>query len=286
MLIEMLSCSSFETAQYPSPTTTLKLTDDISKTSSPTDIFTPYPTKTLVPLATLQPTQAKDMLRRLLSEQELCNSPCFWKITPNQTTLGEAENVFNYLNIPLVHTFQNDRKDFYATDFGFESGVSVSIVIRVQNNLVDSLRTDIGLVNYKGSVAEQEWLAFSPKTILAQYGTPSRVEFYLSRGPQANSSIPDISYNMTVYFDSLDLIIEYISGKTKDNDLIRSCPLIDRIDNISVWLGENADHAPSKNGVPLETATSLTLEQFYSLMLQEPDTACFDLSRDAVLLNP
>jgi hypothetical protein len=272
--------------QTPSLESTIQLVVTPIFTYSATPTLTPLPTMTLTPLPTVGPTQAKNTLLQLLMKQEPCQSPCFWGITPNQTTIGEAQNIFNRLDLKLNNTLQKEEKDYYATDFGFGSGASVSIVLRVQNGLVDSIRTDIGLANYKSVPPVREWLAFSPETILPQYGTPTRVEFQITAPPCDDPSACTVFYVMIIYFDKPDLFVEYDSKLINDEKIIKVCPLLDQYDGVSIWLGKNADNVPTNAGVSLEKATSLTIEQFYTLMLQKPKAACFDLSRDAVMLKP
>jgi hypothetical protein len=242
---------------------------------------TPEPTVPITPFITLKPNEAKSALQRLLIQQEFCRPPCFWGIAPNHTTLKEAQNIFAYFGIPLSQTNQTNGKDYFATDFGLQSGLSVSIVLGVQSDLVDSLRTNIGLANYTSSPAVREWLAFSPETILTQYGIPTYVEFGLAVAPNDQPSSNSISYAMILYFDSYDLVIEYDSKLIKDEKVIKVCPLIDSFDGIWVWSGKNAENMPTRQGISLEEAAVLTNQQFHDLMLQDPQNACIGLSRDA-----
>jgi hypothetical protein len=258
-----------------------------TNTPPATENITPLPTFTLTPLTTLGPTQAQEALQQLLRKQETCQSPCFWGIVPSKTALGEAQKIFNQLQIPLMHTLRKEQKDFYATGFSFKNGLGISIVFRVQNGLIDSLNMGIGLANDKASPAMREWLAFSPETMISQYGNPTYVEFSLPAAP-SNGASPYIFYVMTMYFDSSNLIVEYDSSLfSRDEKLIRVCPLVDKFDGVRVWLGKDADNSPIKVGVPLERAASLTIAQFSNLMLQgSKKTACFDLSKVAFFSTP
>lgn len=263
----------------PIPTKTIIDTPVVNLTETPTD--TPHPTQTLTPLPTLEPTLAMSTLRQLLLEQPFCQFPCFWGVEPTQTSLGEAQNIFASLGIPLTYTLREEDKDFYSTVFGLENGLAVSIVLRVHDGIVDSSKTGIGFANYNDFSNSKEWVAFSPETILAQYGPPTYVEFYLSSPPCGDSSCK-ISYSMTMYFDMYDLVVQYDSRLLEDQQTIEICPLSDEYEGVSAWLGKNAENVPTRRGVSLEKSTDLTLEQFYSSILQNPSTSCFDLSRDTI----
>lgn len=252
----------------------------------PTLTHTQLPTITITPLPTLEITQSKELLRQLLVKQEICQNPCFWYIEPEQTTLEEAQSIFKRLNLPLTKTLERGNYNFYATSFGFESGMSVSIVLVEQNTIVASIKTSIGLANYKESSSTREWLAFSPETVISQYGKPTHVEFNIGQIPSDGSTNKTIFYILTMYFDSYNLIVEYNSKLVENEKSIKVCPLIDEYDGVVLWLGKNTDHSPQRLSVSLENSTTLSLNQFQDLMIQQSEKACFDLSRDSVLSPP
>lgn len=280
----LASCTPTAIPMNPSNPTIqipMEMTETPSATILPTITYSPISLPTITFMPTLEPTQARDELRQLLAKHEYCQQPCFWGIKPNITTISEAQSIFNRLNIPLDHLIfkDNNGKDFYATDFGFRNGLSVVISLRVQNEIIDSFYTGIGLSNYKGFASQQDWLAFSPETIMGQYGIPTRVDFNIGIAPGAPPS-PTISYGMRIYLDSSDLIIQYDSKLLQDERIIKVCPLTDNYDGVAIWVGKDANHAPQKDGIPIDVATALTLEQFYNLMLHEKNKACFELLRD------
>jgi hypothetical protein len=233
------------------------------------------------PSPTLRETEASNRLQQLLKKQESCQSPCLWAITPGKTTLDDAQEILRSLGLPLIHTSEKPEEDSYATDFGFENGLSAAIVLTVRNGLIAVIQTNVGLINYTGSSLVRDWLAFSPDVILEQYGVPDRVDFHVSTPPYGGTSVPTISYTMAIYFEEIDLILEYDSVPVRDEEFIKICPLVDKFSGVGAWLGKDPENAPGKTGVTLQDAASLAPEQFYELMLQEPETACFNLSRAA-----
>ena len=82
-----------------------------------------------------------------------------------------------------------------------------------------------------------------------------------------------------MYFDTSDLIVFY-SGI--DISLKQFCPLSAPFDVVDLWLGHKTFKYSvySVETVPLEKATSLTLEQFSQLMTGDPQKACFSFSED------
>lgn len=230
-------------------------------------------TATIIPPTTLEPEKAEDFILNLLQEPD-CFAPCFLGIIPEKTTLGEANNIFTRLGLELIHTNTRNNEDFYALIYDFTSGLRISPVLKIQDDIVKSVDVGINPEKYQVDVPRQ-WLAYSPETLIIRYGTPSRVEFFVGRGA------PSISYTMVIYFDAVDLIVEYSSYDIDFNtDSFRICPLTDQSDGVHIWMGQNPRHPPL-NAVPLVEATTMTIEEFSKLMTGNPENACFNLKEEA-----
>jgi hypothetical protein len=213
-----------------------------------------------------------------------CSSTCFWGIIPDQTTLSEAQNFFYYLGHPLLGTLRQGDKVFYGSLLGPGNGLAVSVVLKVQNELISGVNVGIGLANYRGPSLPREWLAYSPETLLLQYGLPSRVMVGLPTYPtDPASSDPGRLYVLTMFFDSENLIVEYYQRRGTSNPYY-VCPLTDQFDGIGLWFGVSPEHPPS-GGVSLEEATFLTIEQFYELLTRPAETPCFYLKLESLSLD-
>lgn len=235
-----------------------------------TSTFTPTETATLP--ATLESEQAKETIRTLLQDSVDCEAPCFWGITPRQTTLSEAINIFTHLGLQVESTiFQG--KDFYGIEHEFDNGLSISITLTIQDDFVKNLRVDM-LPEKSSAGVPRMWSAYSPETLINRYGPPSKVDFFLDWGP--NSLI-----EMDMYFDTVDLIVSYggynIIPRQKSSP--HFCPLTAQFDSVRVWMGKDPYEPPSEL-VPLEKATSMTLEDFSDLMKGNPNKACFILDAE------
>lgn len=231
-------------------------------------------TSTLIPIPTLEAEQAEETTRALLQEQVDCPAPCFWGIIPGQTSLEEAVNIFTHLGLTLQFANERDNKKFYEVIYDYQSGLSISPLLTVQDGLVKNLRIYITPEKPKAGVP-REWLAYSPETLITRYGVPSRVEFFLGRGE------PTTDFAMVIYLDAVDLIVQY--GGTDLFTPITSlsvCPPTAQFDGVYLWLGKSPEHPPG-HGVPLEEATSLTLEEFAERMTGDPESTCLELKDDA-----
>lgn len=239
-----------------------------------TSTFTPAPTSTATLPATLEPEQAKETIRSLLQEPVDCEAPCFWGITPGQTTLEEAINIFTHLGFQVKSTTYQG-KDFYGIEYDFDDGLSISVILTIQNEIVENLRIKMHPEKQKPG-ATREWLAYSPEILIQRYGSPSRVEFSLGR-------VDNPSHAMILYFESVKMIILYLGreeGFLNDKATLEVCPLINQFDYIEIWLGDDPQYPPLPE-VPLEEATSLKMEEFSNLMTGDPRKACFNLKEEA-----
>jgi len=236
---------------------------------SPTPTFTPTATVTPTLPATLEPEQAKETIRTLLQEPVDCEAPCFWGILPGKTTLEEATNTFVHLGLGLKFTTTLDDKDFYATIYNLGNGIEVSPVIEIQNNIVKGF--DVGINDTSPEGSPRKWSAYSLETLISRYGLPSRVDFALEWGPRS-------FVDMVMYFENAELIVEYtgydIMGGTRESPQI--CPLTDQFDSVRLWIGHDPQYPPP-SGIPLEDATSLTMEEFSKLITGAAKMACFNL---------
>lgn len=243
----------------------------ISPTSIPA--FTPTATVTPTLSTTLEPEQAKEIINTLLQEPVDCLAPCFWGIAPGQTTLDEAENIFTRLGLP-INSATLDNKEFYGIAYDFNDGLSIRVILTVQDEVVKNLR--VGINNTFQAESPRRWSAYSPETLISRYGSPSRVEFFLGR------VAPTPTHSMEMYFEQVKLIVQYIGINMLNVNLpkVEICPLTNQVDYIEIWMGDDPQYPPSPS-VPLEEAALLTLEEFSELMMGNPDTACFNLREEA-----
>lgn len=247
-----------------------------------TSTLFPTQTTTPTPPATLEPQQAEAALRKLLRESE-CLAPCFWGIIPGQSTASEVKSIFTHLGLPFEHTVEPGGKEFYALLHKFDGGLILSIGLELQDGIVKNIDMFFNPEKPEDPTAPREWLAYSLETLIKQFGVPSRVEFFGHIGHSSGSQ-PGLAYEMNLYFDTVNLIIEYLSAydyikSDPMADFVHICPLTDQFHYIRIWPGKNPDNPPLP-AFPVEDATSMTLKEFSALMTGEAEDACFDLSKE------
>lgn len=265
--------------------TKLPVTDTVFPTLTPTltvaETFSPTATQTL--LATLDPKSVKETAYPLLQDPMNCAAPCFWGITPGNTSMDKTRAFFGPLG--FIHregTDPNSGRDFYSVAYESNIDRDSYVTFYTSTSLVENIVVTPEITKQiEGS--PRDWIAFSPETLIKKFGEPSRVEFALDRGP-------NFVIVMIMYFYDIDLIALY-SGYNMIPDRPHSpqlCPLTAPFDHVRLWMGPNPPDPPLtgspdplEKGIPLEKATSLTIDQFTQLMLGDSQQACFVVNGDS-----
>jgi hypothetical protein len=212
--------------------------------------------------------------------------PCIWGIFPDTTTLDHAQLIFSHLGSPLIRTSQLGDQDFYESAFGpkngLENDLSFQIILTVEDAYVKNIRASISLANSVSIKTHDGWAAYSPKNVLKRYGPPSRIGFSISYPAESGSSTNAVWYDMTIYFDELDLIFEYSSDPLapllKEGETVNVCPDTDQFTGVNVWLGKEPIHPPIE-GLSFEKASTHSLGEFYNTLVT--NNGCFELNLEA-----
>jgi len=203
-------------------------------TISPTATWTPGP------LLSLEEQQV--ILDELISTNGGCEFPCWWGITPGETTWEEMRAFFNKRGIRI--RVEGDGSTLYAILALDETiysawGSGGVVVFRGQQGLVRSIQV-IGRVADAPSVQEivfsslNEYLAqFSLSRVLSTYGVPSQV--YVSGSGTCSHSDTTGPYNLWVEYADVGILFGY-SGYTVGNYAeYHVCPTRDGVNKIELW---------------------------------------------------
>ena len=260
--------------QHISPTATHPL-----QPVTPTAPSSPMPksSSTLTPLPKLSLEGQEQQLGLLLRTNGNCLSPCFWGIVPNQTTLLETQNFLAKIGLELT----SPSESLYALHFDYTTNLTGDVYFTVREEKIVGIK--FSLFQDNRFIQRNTWAAYTPENILGVYGVPSAIHFFLSYNHDV--STPENLYykiDMLFIYDDLNLIILYareVVGKA--NDFFRYCPGQIISPSIGIWIGKDAHHPPSYAGALLEDATSLSRQEFYQLITENPGTACIDLKAEA-----
>jgi hypothetical protein len=263
-------------AGSPSLATATQAGPSPSLTASPTLTQTPTSTPlaaTSTPPATLTPAQTEATLRTLLREPIDCAAPCFWGITPGQTSLDEAASIFAHLGLSGGPGTTVGNRPAYGTSYDFDNGLWINPVLVTEGNMVKASEITVRPEKEQAGVP-RAWLAYSPETLIERYGPPSKVEFAWEKGIGTSETV----YYMTMYFDAVDLVAEYKSDLEFRLSPFKACPLTDQFRFVDLWMAEGP-HDPPDWRTPLETATPMTMDELAALLTGDPSNACIELKK-------
>lgn len=234
----------------------------------------PSPSSTLTPIVTLIPVIAQETIQPLTRDPMNCAVPCFWGIIPGLTQFNGAKDFFTRLGfIPFEGIDSYTGREFYTIEYTSSNGLETSVSLWPINNIVENIMITPHISQLKAG-NPQEWIAYSQETLIRKFGEPSRVEIALDYGP-------NFVIVMNMYFDEALIRVRYSGYNMIPDrpDMPLVCPLTLPFDHVRIYMGKDPPNPPI-NGIPLEKATSITLEQFTQLMLGDPQKACFIVNGD------
>lgn len=285
LLLLISACAvSGDPTVTPSPSFTVTdrpATNTPSRTSAPTHEATITPRLTWTPLPTLAPDEAQALILALLRDETDCHLPCWFGVTPGETTWPEAYNFLNSIS-PHIKWRSNavPQQQFVQSDsFGIAANVPdyfnphgrLYTGFRVRDNIVTRIWADAGfslshLLDTYGKPSEV-WVRFNP------YGWWPK-EFYLGVYYQELYTFA-LFYNETstfsrygyVYgcFDEFSLGFNYLGLQlwASEQDQIMTWQ---DVDPFNVWATQ-----PS-----LEEAIGMDLETFYQTYKAPDQRPCFE----------
>jgi hypothetical protein len=231
--------------------------------------------------APLTQEEIQFQVEELMRNNSNCTAPCFWGIVPGRTDLLKSANIIFPLGTLELPIFDKNGYAFYNAYINYADKIKIDITVGEFQSIIENLKVNMSNISGK-PLSNFDYEAFSLNNILESYGTPSSIEFWLSTPTEFTTS-DSIAYNYRLYYVTKELVIEY-SGQqptSKFTDSLKVCPLKDKsIDKVVFNLGINANNFPS-SGIHPDNAISLATQEFTSLMVDDPEKACFSINSDA-----
>jgi hypothetical protein len=278
------------------PTDTPTVTETSTQSDTPVPSETPVPsqtgTPTSTPLPTLLPGEAKALIYELLQTNGGCELPCWWGITPGETTWKDTYNLISLMRATSNTSISlSDGRVFHGTG-GFDwypERIFNRISFYERDGIVDGIY--IRVEGYKDpSFFYKLWKNYSPVQIISTYGQPTQIRFNIF---YYGFDVP-FSYLWMIY-ENQGFFVRYYSralSQVNENGLTYLvCPTWQDI----VWeptlelymqspyhptpLEDSIKHLKNVNQLPgksIEDAAGISVEEFYELFLPGGEPACFE----------
>lgn len=252
---------------------------------TPTCTATPS-TVTSHPTLTVKEEQA--FVKEMLVTNGDCELPCWWGITPRQTTWQEVKERLGLYYGPGIsrpggiHLYEVNYGDLiYPSPPPY--GYHVHIEFTVQNGKVRSIGVGCSIV--RDTTPERfpiDWYRYSLDQVLTRHGAPSQIMLEFWPNPPG----PYYPYSLFVFYDQLGILIRY-GGSAIPGEPFRMCPELVEIEHLNLWLqspGEgpallelaNLDRAELAQLLTLEEATGMDIQTFYETFKKAGAAVCLE----------
>jgi hypothetical protein len=252
---------------FPNATNTLKIT------SVPSVTKTPAIAPSYTPLPTLSSDERERRILGLISSNNDCDLPCWWGITPGRTTFAEARNFFRQFNPHPYLQEEAPNKQFVNYLIPVSETISFGYGIDIKLEIVD------GIVQIVSVGSIESATIFSIRNILSDYGQPLEVWIHTYRSYLGG--IPPV--DVLLFYPDQGILARYSAELTEINESGDSASIcLDHSPSLTLWSPEEQidfeqaqDYARldykeyGKPLLPLDQATTLSLDEFYEYRTQE-----------------
>lgn len=289
----LIPSDPFQTAKQDGVTGTLAIptetivvvTTSVPPTPSLTSTITPVSTPIRIPMATLQKNEADRYAQELLRKENSCLLPCWWGITPGETSWNDVYQFLSPLGTRIVEEApkiickenQCVQVVHFLVDFdpGDRSGAWASIMIH--DGVVENMHFNPKATEHR----------YQLNQLLSESGMPDKV--YI----RTFTSTPDGSpppFTVVVYYSEKGILARYEFVARKVGDKLMGCP-IPVGPRLNVWVADDdlseltinewvlgAD--PTFLLMPLEEATNMDIELFYQTFRESLDQDCIETPQE------
>ncbi len=246
-------------------TTTPMPSSTQTKTATQTRIVTPTSTVTVTPLPTLTflPTvpNPREELVELYGTNGGCKLPCWWGITPGETTIQEVQNYFRQFSGEVG--FEGSEFYGWVTMYYPPANSSIDYAVTTRLLMNDQIVEAISL-DYEATM----WGGFFPARMLKEYGEPDQI--------YVTSDDENISF-LAFYYSTKRFFAEYQLSIEGDGDNKKACFVA--FGSLVTWSG----NMPAINQFTQgrysinsdEDFLQADMAQFYENLKAKPTSFCF-----------
>jgi hypothetical protein len=263
------------------PNQTVKETQAVSKIfSTPTPYILPKFTET----PGITNIRIEEQIQQLLTTNGDCNNPCIWGIVPGETNLISVKNMVSGLGLNMVQ--YETGKYVFGYNYNVSNGfLGISVYLGTTGMIVDGLRFSLNGMQ-DTNIPRSLWEKYSIPEILRTYGVPSKIGLYTEFPHELNIPKNQRSVDITFFYPNKNVVAVLDIGPqfANDNGNFQVCPQDDPTWTINIWMGNFKDGIPYEYETEgLDLVTNLSNQDFYDLVMKDPNSFCFALSDEKFL---
>lgn len=260
------------------PTNTITITPN-----TPTFV----PTQNLKIQSSLSEGSQRNVLFNLLHDDKLCDLPCWFGITPGETSADGVEKQLSALGFTYYKYINSDGSINYYDELVTQGSVYNNFNYSINNNLVDYIGIRVEGYNDPEGF-HKHWNFYSPEVLIPTYGPPDRVRIIISKPPIPHNRV---RYTLYVFYDNLGIFVIYngigLYHYQENEKLYKICPkwaepTIETF--MHLYLQSPKNERPLVlllnysiwGSKPLEDATNYDVNKLYTLLSTPGAEVCFE----------
>lgn len=251
-------------------------------TATPTMEATITETLTPTPTPTLTDTELRQLALELLENNNGCQLPCWWGITPGQTTWDTAYELIRIFD-RIPHRFTvNSEYVIYEPVIPLPSELfeydEVGHIYSVRNGIVESIEMPIS----RGELPEGYLTQYALPAFLTTYGPPAEVWVSTYR---AAFEYDDLPFFAVLFYPEQGIVASFNVNGFRQGDFVQGC-LQERPVSYLVLLPSGLNmtfeqvvgdaSAFNREYLSLEEATGMEVMTFYETFKDSDNTTCLE----------
>ena len=248
----------------------------------------PTATETPAPIPTVPGLDVNQQVLWLLETNNGCQLPCWWGITPGQTTWDVTEKFFGTF-ISNIQSTSSSQSINYSPVIPLPSEVyeignayagNTYPIYTVRDGIVEEILTEVSI----GDTPPGYLSLYVLPTFLTTYGQPSEVWLFTYRSPFEENDLPFI---IILSYPEKGIIALYSDNGERQGDLVRGCPQENPVAILKLWSPDlNLTFEQIKRGssaigadrdyLSLEEATGMNVMSFYETFKNPENITCLE----------
>jgi hypothetical protein len=272
----------------PIPTNTprpVELPSSTMPASSPTPTLVP----TLTPLPTLTGEQALAFVAHMQETNGNCELPCWWGITPGETTGLTARQILSPLReqMKFFIEYLGGSEARYELQLKEYNHIRIELIMRDEVQPIDEIWVFSSIPDEdKSTLYYESWRQYYVSELFARLGEPSDVwlGFGLHTGDHDERPLEKIPYfyELYVFYSDLGLIVRY-AGPAIDGNPSRACLSFEQLREMLMFIRQRSKGPlvgppwePFTNARPISEVTHLSVEAFYEMVKNAKEPVCIE----------